>query len=214
MRVYHVTIPLSILFAGAGFYLAAASRPAPPLPPPNPVHPVTDPMRVAAERMKLKAAPEFNLVGLDGKKHSLKEYEDKPTFLYFIKYGCPCSIEAEPVIQALGKFHGDKINFVGITEATPDKAKKWASDNQADHIILCDPTLATMKAYEAPNGVYTAIIAPDGRIEKQWPGWSQSILLEENAMLAKLTGQSERPFDTQYAPMKDTSGCPYFERTP
>jgi hypothetical protein len=78
-------------------------------------------------------------------------------------------------------------------------------------VILCDPDKATAKAYDSPNSVYTTLVAPDGKIEKQWPGWSKRILEEENGLLAKLSGQPERKFDTLYAPLEDSSGCSFYE---
>ena len=82
MRVYHVTIPLSILLAGSGFYLAWSNRPAPP---PGPVHPVTEAMRANSERMKLKPAPDFKLKALNGMEVTLDQaVGGKPTLLFFI----------------------------------------------------------------------------------------------------------------------------------
>lgn len=209
MRVYHVTIPLSILLAGTGFYMAWSSRPAPP---PGPVHPVTEAMRVNSERMKLKPAPDFKLKALNGMEVTLDQaVAGKPTLLFFIKDGCPCSTEAEPLFQSLKKHHGDKINLVGIIDVDIPKAREWAKTHEAEHLILVDPSKATMKAYDSPNSAYTTLIAPDKKIEKQWPGYSQKIMKEENAMLAKLTGEPERPFDTMYAPLEDSSGCSFFE---
>lgn len=212
VRIYHITIPLSVVLAGTGFYLAWSNRPAPP---PGPVHPVTNDMLVKSERMKLKDAPDFKLKALNGMDVSLDQaMGGKPTLLFFIKDGCPCSTEAEPLFQALKKHHGEKISMVGIIDVAPEKAKEWAKTHEADHLILCDPSLATMKAYDSPNSAYTTLIATDKKIEKQWPGYSQSFLKEENALLAKLTGEKERPFDTLYAPVANSSGCSFFETPP
>lgn len=209
MRLYHITIPLSILLAGAGFFLALANRPAPP---PGPVHPVTTEMRTNAERMKLKTAADFNLKDANGKSYTLAQAtEGKPTLLVFIKYGCPCSIEAEPILQELAKHHGDKAKIVGIIDKGPKETKEWIKNNESKQLILCDPDLTTMKSYDSPNSVYSTLIAPDGKIEKQWPGWSKRILEEENTLLHKLSGQPLRKFDTSYAPVEDSSGCSFYE---
>lgn len=209
VRLYHVTIPLSILFAGTGFYLAWANRPAPP---PGPTHPVNAEMRTNSEKMARKKASDFKLKDLNGKFYNLAQAtEGKPTLIVFIKEGCPCSIEAEPILQQLAKHHGDSVRLVGIINKGAEGAKKWIEDNSSTNLVLCDPDVATMKAYDSPRSVYTTLVRPDGTIEKQWPGWSKGILEEQNELLAKLSGKPFRKFDTSYAPLEDSSGCSFYE---
>jgi len=208
VRLYHVTIPLSILFAGAGFFLAYANRPSPP---PGPTHPVNAEMRANSERMKLKSAPDFKLKNVDGKEFNLaKAMDGKPTLIVFVKDGCPCSIEAEPMLQQLAKHHGDSIRLVGIFDKGVKEAKEWIKNNTSQHLILLDESLKTMKDYDSPRSVYATLVAPDGKIEKQWPGWSKSMLEDANSRLAKLSNKPERVFDTGYAPLEDSSGCSFF----
>jgi peroxiredoxin len=103
-------------------------------------HFTIDKMRADAERMKLKTAPDFRLKDPTGKTYTLKEASaGKPTLIVFIKDGCPCSIEAEPVLQALAKHHGDKIRLVGIIDKGPKEAKEWIKNHESRYLILCDP---------------------------------------------------------------------------
>lgn len=171
-------------------------------------------MRKASERMKLKSAPDFNLKDANGKAFTLAQATGgKPALIVFVKDGCPCSIEAEPVLQALAKHHGEHIRMIGIFDKGAKEAKAWMANNETKHLFLIDPSLATMKAYHSPNSVYITLVAPDGKIEKQWPGWSKRILTEANSLLAKLSGQPERKFDTLYAPGEDSSGCSFYPET-
>ncbi|MEQ1822008.1 MAG: redoxin domain-containing protein [Fimbriimonadaceae bacterium] len=211
MRIYHLTIPLSIAFAGLGVYMAWSVKPA--APPANvPVHPVSPQMAARASEKSARVAPEFRLPDGTGAKHSLNEFLDKPTLVYFIKQGCPCSIEAEPVIQELYKHLNKMANFVGIIGSPVDIAAAWTKDHQPPYPVLSDPSFATMKAYDAPNSVYSTLIGKDGKIIKQWAGWSERMLLEANSLIAQAAEKPEEPFDAQYAPKQDSSGCSFYTK--
>ncbi len=212
MRVYHVTIPLTLVFLGASVYLASANRKSTPeVANPYPRHPVTKAMEAGSKAMGRKSAPAFELTGVDGKKHTLAELAtDKPVFLYFILKGCPCNIESEPIFQALQAHHEGRIYFVGVINAGDKDAKKYVTDNGATSLILSDTSVKTMKEYKSPQSVYSTLIATDGTIIKQWPGWSKNMLTEANQLMSEQTGQPVRPFDTQYAPIEPSSGCSFY----
>lgn len=211
MRVYHVTIPLSIAFAAAGLFLAWSVK-GDSAPAAGPVHPVTAQMAERANAKTAKKAADFRLPDAAGKSRLLSEFLVKPTLVYFIKDGCPCSIEAEPVLQSLYSHLNGTANFVGIIGSKVATAKEWSDNHKSAYPVLADPTFATMKAYDSPNSVYLTLIGTDGAIVRQWAGWSERMLKEANLLIANETGQPERPFDAMYAPKKDSSGCSFLAK--
>jgi hypothetical protein len=83
---------------------------------------------------------------------------------------------------------------------------------QADFVefpILSDPDLRAAHEYKAENSAYVALIAKGGRIEKLRPGYSDKMLADAVARLARLTGFVAKPIDARGAPNEMTTGCQY-----
>ncbi len=214
MKLFWITIPASLALAGGGMLLIMRSRmafsnaPAAPNVDAAPRHPVTADMIAKSEALSRKPAPEFTLKDLYGKEWTRTEAQRaKPTLIYFIMDGCPCSTDAEPMFQALWKHHAGDITFVGVINKAGADAKKWHDNHDMPYLMLLSPDHKAMDAFGARESTYSTLVDPDGRIIKQWPGWSKRILTEMNAEMAKATGKSVRPFDTAYAPVADSSGC-------
>lgn len=206
---------LILAIAGLGFSMMALNRNIMNFNP-QPIHPVTEPMRTSARKMSAKAAPDFKLATPEGKVMDLASVVDgRPTFIYFIKSGCPCSIDAEPMFQRLYKFLNEggeqKVNFVAVTSGDAKAGAKWVKDMSVPYSVLCDTSRKIMKDYKAENSTYSVLLKPDGEIAKQWPGWSKRILQEINAEASALSNQPVREFDTAYAPKEDSSGCSFSE---
>lgn len=213
MKLYFITIPLSLALAGAGLLFYMRSQMAfgdQPILGNAPKHPVSEVMRQLAEQEKNKQAPEFLLSDLDGKKWGRQEIQEgKPTFFYFVQNGCPCSVDVEPLFRALHKHLGGNVKFVPIIDSEPEKAKVWAEQNAVEYTMLCSPDTAAMRAYKAPQSVYSTLVDANGAIVKQWPGYSQRLLADMNAVMSKVAGIEVKPFDSAYAPKEDSSGCAF-----
>ncbi len=213
MRVIWITLPAGLALAGAGTLLYLRSQMSFGHQPDFenlPKHPVTESMRDQAEREARKAAPSFTLPDLKGRSWSREEAQDGlPTLLYFAQMGCPCSVDAEPLFHKLAEHHRGRINFVAIIDSPPDKAITWGKQNSTPYLLLCDPSAKTMAAFNSPNSVYSVLVDRDGKIVKQWPGYSQGILKDMNAVMAKTSVDPVRPFDAAYAPKQDSSGCAF-----
>lgn len=103
-------------------------------------------------------APDFNLLGIDDKKHSLDEFKGKDGLLVvFMCNHCPY-VKAK--IEALKEIHqkyGDKIAMLGInsndTTEYPDDSfdnmKKVAQENGIKFHYLIDETQEVAKRYGA-----------------------------------------------------------------
>jgi peroxiredoxin len=214
MRLYLITIPASLALAGGGALLYLRSHmafgDAPIAVDSEPRHPVTAEMISKAEKEARKPAPEFSLKDLDGKTWTRREIQDgKPTLIYFVLDGCPCSLGAEPLFQSLHKHLGGAVNFVPIIDTDGAKAKTWAKNNSVPYTMLSSPDASAMRAFNAKQSVYSTLVDPKGRIVKQWPGYSVSLLADMNTTMSQVAGIPEKPFDAAYAPVKDSSGCSF-----
>ena len=130
----------------------------------------------------------------------------RPQFVLFIKRGCPCSIDAQPLFSRLALKYKKEVEFVGVIDKD---AKAFATQFKAAFPVVEDPSLDLMRAYDARASVYCALIARNGHIVKMWPGYSAAWLEDMNALLAKAAAVEETPFDPQYAPVEKASGCPF-----
>lgn len=175
----------------------------------EPRHPVTPEMEKAVAKLDRKIAKFYKLPNTDGKTSIIGGEGDKPMFVYFVKKGCPCSFDAEPLMHKLFKHLEGKVEFVSITDASSADAAKWKKDLHTPYAVISDPKLETMKAYEATASVYSTLIDRHGMIVKRWAGYSKEYLLEMNELMSKLAGEEPKPFDTLHAPLERTSGCEY-----
>lgn len=212
MRLAYITLPLSALMAGSGIWLMVSASHAQPANSPSsglePRHPVTAEMARDAAAMDTVRAPDFRLPDSTGKEWNLASLSaGKPLFLYFILDGCPCSTDAEPLFHALYARYQGHVAFAGVIGSDQETAAKWAKEHQMPYTILADPRLASIHAYHAKHSAYSVLILPNGSIDKMWPGYSQDALQDMSARMAAATGQTPRPFDALYAPLKLSSGC-------
>ncbi|MBS1719180.1 MAG: redoxin domain-containing protein [Armatimonadetes bacterium] len=221
MKLSTLTIPLGVLLFAAGGYMmvkarnfqqensdSQASRSIDLNQWDKPKHPVNDAMRDAARLMSTKLAPDVTLKSYLDQDVRLGGYE-KPQFVLFILWQCPCSIDAQPIMNDLSKQFKGKVDFVGVINKPVAQAKEWRDLYQMPFPTLADPDKAAIHAYGIKQSVYSTLVSK-GRIIKVWPGYSKRILEDINQTLAAEIGEKARPFDPKYAPKEDTSGC-YFD---
>jgi peroxiredoxin len=171
-------------------------------------HPVTTEMARAAESLDAKKAPEFSLPDGDGKNHTLAGLQQgRPALIFFIEKECPCCLGAKFFVDRLAGLHKDTAVVFGLINATGDTAAEWRRATRPQFLVLEDPDQAVISAYAAERGVYTVIVAPDGTINKAYPGYSREAVDDMSRRLSRLAGVKERPYLTQAAPERMTSGC-------
>jgi hypothetical protein len=112
-------------------------------------------------------------------------------------------------MQALYKHFQGKIECVGVTDAEQKDALKWESDLRVPYAVVSNPKVEVMQEYQFPASVYCHLVDTRGVIVKRWAGYSRSYLAEMNVEMATLLKEKPRPFDSQYAPEANTSGCSY-----
>jgi hypothetical protein len=176
----------------------------------EPKHFVTPEMVVKTDTMRHKIAKSFAIKDVEGKPVLIAQRGlTRPQFIYFVHDDCPCSYAAEPLFHSLFDRFKGQIDFISVINAGPEKGKKWVNEMDVPYAVVPDPKVDIMKAYSATSSAYSALVTPDGRIDKMWPGFSRDLLLEMNREMARVTGQPEMPFDTQYAPIQKATGCSF-----
>lgn len=175
-------------------------------------HPVTPEMQANAEGQESKSAPNFSLMGLDGKTYSLASLTgSKPLLIFFIEKECPCCLGAKEFFERLHLLYRAEVNSVGIINAQKDVAEKWRSSTKAVFPILLDPKLSAIKGFNAERGAYVTLVDRNGQILKQYAGYGADMLEELNERLAVLAGVKKRRLNTMGAPGHLTGGCVFPE---
>jgi len=104
------------------------------------------------------SAPDFNLKGIDGRRHSLNTYADKKVLVViFMCNHCPYVQKIWPDLVALEKKMPETVQFVGInSNANPaypedsfEKMKEYAAAKGQEFPYLYDVEQSAAKAYGA-----------------------------------------------------------------
>ncbi|HJP83844.1 MAG TPA: hypothetical protein VJ835_10105 [Fimbriimonadaceae bacterium] len=212
MRPTKIAIPLSLALCAVGIALFLKAKPAPSgaseIDFGQPKHPVTAQMLETSAKMSRVDAPSFSMVDVKGTPRQIGgETLSKPQFILFILDTCPCSIDAQPLFNKFSKHWADKVDFLGVIDVDQKKGRAWASDYRAVFPVIPDPKLDVIHAFKAQQSVYSALVSKDGKIVKQWPGYSVDMIADMNREMASEVGETPRKFDAEYAPLEKTSGC-------
>lgn len=128
-------------------------------------------------------APDFTLKDKDGKEVSLSDFLGKKVVLYFYpKDNTPgCTRQACAFAGAYGQFQAKGVEVIGVSKDSIASHVKFAEKYNLPFILLSDPELVAIKAYDVWRekkmcgkiglGVVrtTFIIDEKGNIEKIMP---------------------------------------------
>ena len=95
-------------------------------------------------------APEFKLQDKDGNLVSLSDFKNKKVVLYFYpKDSTPgCTKQACSFRYNYENFKSKDIVVIGISKDTVKSHERFAQKNELPFILLSDPELDTIKAYD------------------------------------------------------------------
>jgi len=126
----------------------------------------------AADLQVGDVAPNFSLVGTDGKTYTLADFKGKQAVVlawYPKAYTSGCTIECKSLAENGNLIRAYDVTYFMASVDPIDKNKSFADDQKADFPLLSDPTKDTAKAY----GVLTMLgfasrntffISADGKI--------------------------------------------------
>lgn len=121
-------------------------------------------------------APDFTLVGADGKEHSLSDYKGKWVVLEWVNYGCPFVKKqyGSGNMQALQKkYTGEDVAWLTICSSAPGKQGYMTADEAAtvnaemkteQTAYLLDSDGKVGKLYGAKTTPQMVVINPDGEV--------------------------------------------------
>lgn len=100
------------------------------------------------------AAPDFELDGSDGKKHSLAEFRGKYLVLYFYpKDDTPgCTTEACGFRDLSTEIRNLGAEIVGVSRDSLESHGRFGKKHGLNFLLLSDPDSRTIKAYDAYGG--------------------------------------------------------------
>ena len=89
------------------------------------------------------------------------------------------------------------------------RGARWAADNGTPFPVLADPDKTIIRAYGAESSAYVALVAPGGKVERLWAGYSAGMFREVTDAKARLSGRHVEPIEADEAPDDLYSGCPF-----
>ncbi|MGA2071203.1 MAG: TlpA disulfide reductase family protein [Sedimentisphaerales bacterium] len=119
-----------------------------------------------------KEAPDFMVIDINGKKHTLSDYKGKNVMLVFWEVWCPPCISEIPSLIELKKQIGeDKLVILGISfidqRNTPERVKNFIEVNPVINYPVTATDIATIPSpYNRIRAFPSSFfIAPDGKIK-------------------------------------------------
>jgi thiol-disulfide isomerase/thioredoxin/outer membrane lipoprotein-sorting protein len=111
------------------------------------------------------AAPDFEVVALDGKKHKLSEFKGKVVFLDFWATWCAPCRESLPITEELYKRFADQgLVVMAVSNETKDKVAKFWKENRYTMPVYLDAGSVAGRMYGATSIPLSVVIDRQGKI--------------------------------------------------
>lgn len=204
-------MPLSALITGLGgiLYFKVQSEREPAEFPAR--HPVTAELRKAESGKLLKPAPEIAGIDAFGDKIKLSEFRNgRPAVVLFILHDCPCSIEAQETFNTLHITNQQFVTFIGVLKGSQKQAQSFFRETSCSFPVVADSPGKSAKDYGVKRSVYSALITPDGKIAKVFPGYSKTVAKEIGDWCAQYANAPLSAMKFPTAPATETAGCEFF----
>ena len=143
-----------------------------------------------------KLAPAFELSGMDGGNHALKDALARgPVLAAFFKVAFPTCQYAFPFLERLYRqFHANGVQFWGIAQDSAASAQRFAKEFGVTFPILIDEEpYETSREYRLKFVPALFLIAPDGKVQISGDGFSKRDLLQVQKYFARYLSVSPPP---------------------
>ena len=112
---------------------------------------------------------QWMLMDTDGRSLPFSSYLGKPVFLNFWATWCPPCVAELPEIARAFEKHGDKVNFLLVTNQSPEEVKAFLAKREMDLPVYypLDPIPPGFNHSSLPT---TFIISADGKIVERTKG--------------------------------------------
>lgn len=116
-------------------------------------------------------APDFSLMGTDGRTHKLSDHRGKTVVIAWYPKASTagCTLECKSLRDSQAAIGQYDVAYYMASVDTPEDNLTFAKNNDANFPLLSDPTKATARAYGvlSERGManrWTFYVGPDGRI--------------------------------------------------
>ena len=127
---------------------------------------------VAKDKVELitagAAAPDFEVVDLNGEKHRLKDYKGEGVLLNFWGTWCePCEREFPAMERQYDAFKAQGVEMIAVNYAQTDfEVKKYVANMGMTFPVAIDKTKSVFTAYNIGPLPTSIFIKPDGTIDR------------------------------------------------
>ena len=174
------------------------------------IHYVTPRQVVEANAMVRNAVTDMAATAQDGIRRDWAALSGgQPVVLVFVKEGCPCNVEFEPLFQRAERLYRGKVRFAAVIDADVEFAKFYATELKTPYPVLADPGKELIRRFQAKNGGYVVLLTSDATIDGVWPGCSAEGLRDLGRRIARLVGVEERVLDTSGMSRPLITSCPF-----
>lgn len=114
------------------------------------------------------AAPDFELVDLNGEKHRLKDYEGQGVVLNFWGTWCePCEREFPAMTRQYESMKHDGVQIIAVNRAQSDfEVNKYVKTMKMTFPVAIDKTTSVFTAYNIGPLPTSIFINPQGNVER------------------------------------------------
>lgn len=122
-----------------------------------------------AETLKVgMAAPDFELVDLDGNTVRLSDFKGQGVFLNFWGTWCPpCKKEMPAMNHQYQVYKNQGVHVLSVNIAQSNfEVEKFAKNYDLTFPIVIDKSKSVMQAYSVDQLPTTILISPEGKVEK------------------------------------------------
>jgi peroxiredoxin len=144
----------------------------------------TEAKQTAAKgKSAVNAAPDFTLLGIDGKTYGMRDFKGKVLLLDFWATWCgPCRMELPHLKELHAQYEGKGLSIVGVAldQGGASVVRPFAEKNRIPFVsLLGDETI--VKAYGNITAIPTTfLIDRKGIIQKVYRGYQQKSVFEED----------------------------------
>ncbi|HEY0866439.1 MAG TPA: redoxin domain-containing protein [Fimbriimonas sp.] len=156
-------------------------------------------------------APEFSLMSTEGKRLFLRDLQNNgPIVLYFIRYGDAVNNQAAPWIHRIIKTYvPGRAKWYGVITEKRDRADSWQAEFNPPYRLLLDPEYQAVRAFKIESSPAIVLIGADGKIVKEWQGYSGYWLKDLNHYMARVNDSKFKYIDFNSTPSTTRYGAEF-----
>lgn len=129
-----------------------------------------------------------------------------PVLFVFFKVSCPTCRLAWPYLQRLNELYGGRaVRVAGVCQNDAPAGRKYYGELGASFDLLVDPEpgFAASNAFGVEAVPHLALVSADGKITREFEGWSKEGMEELGRLLAAEKKITPRPVVEAGDPVRD-----------